>query len=619
MLTGNIGKPGAGCYTWAGNYKAALFQGLAGDRPGLQRLGRRGPVRAEPRPEGRRQGHQGQQDHQGRGAGLLEPRRAAADRRHAQVRPQGLHRRDAHADADEVPLVRQRQPVQQRQARLRHALRGQPEDRLHHRPGHGDDQLVRVRRPRPPGQLLDGVPDLEITASCSNPFLHIWKGGIKPVHDTATTSTSWPRSPRRWPRRPATSASPTTGSSSSTKGNGAKVYIQRLLDGSTTTTAATRWTTSWRASTASRTWPLMLFRTYPRIPFWEKVHDDLPFWTDTGRLNAYCDIPEAIEYGENFIVHREGPEATPYLPNVIVSTNPLVRPDDYGIPRDAMHWDERTVRNVKLPWRGGQDEEPAVGAGLPLLPADAEDRGTASTRRGPRWTGTSSGTRTSATRTAATGAPAGVGDHQLHMNPEDGRRLGHPRRRLRLRGRQPRGPAVPGVEATDDGSQGRALMLRVTYNTSYPSGVMTKHAPFIATEKTVLAHETRGDGRCRLEDTGYQANFRYGSHQSSPATGRCRCTRPTRLFHKDEGDDGLPSSAARRTTTPSTPCRRRRWSGSSRRRTAARRQGAVGAARTGRRDAAKPGHVPGVARVSESRPRWWTTRSAGTSGTARGG
>jgi len=27
MLTGNLGKPGAGCHGWAGNYKAALFQG----------------------------------------------------------------------------------------------------------------------------------------------------------------------------------------------------------------------------------------------------------------------------------------------------------------------------------------------------------------------------------------------------------------------------------------------------------------------------------------------------------------------------------------------------------------------------------------------------------------
>ena len=80
---------------------------------------------------------------------------------------------------------------------------------------------------------------------------------------------------------------------------------------------------------------LMNFRTYPRIPFWEQVHDDEPFHTDTGRMHAYSDVPEAIEYGENFIVHREGPEATPYLPNVIVSSNPYVRPDDYGIPPEC--------------------------------------------------------------------------------------------------------------------------------------------------------------------------------------------------------------------------------------------------------------------------------------------
>ncbi len=36
MLTGNIGKPGAGCYTWAGNYKAALFQGSPKTGPGFK-------------------------------------------------------------------------------------------------------------------------------------------------------------------------------------------------------------------------------------------------------------------------------------------------------------------------------------------------------------------------------------------------------------------------------------------------------------------------------------------------------------------------------------------------------------------------------------------------------
>ena len=41
-------------------------------------------------------------------------------------------------------------------------------------------------------------------------------------------------------------------------------------------------------------------------------------------------------------MHREGVEATPYLPNVIVSTSPYMRPRDYGIPLDAMGAEERT-------------------------------------------------------------------------------------------------------------------------------------------------------------------------------------------------------------------------------------------------------------------------------------
>ncbi len=49
-------------------------------------------------------------------------------------------------------------------------------------------------------------------------------------------------------------------------------------------------------------------------------------------------------------MHREGPEATPYLPNAIMTSNPYVRPDDYGIPITAQHHDDKHVRNIKLPW-----------------------------------------------------------------------------------------------------------------------------------------------------------------------------------------------------------------------------------------------------------------------------
>ncbi|MEK7362329.1 MAG: molybdopterin-dependent oxidoreductase, partial [candidate division NC10 bacterium] len=189
---------------------------------------------------------------------------------------------------------------------------------------------------------------LEITASCSNPFLQIWKGGIPPVFDS--------RDDLMILAGMAKALSDVTGDRRfvdyfkfALEGK-REVYIQRLLDTSTTTQGY-----KLDDIMAGKYGPpggaLMLFRTYPRIPFWEQVHDSEPFHTDTGRLHAYADVPEAIEYGENFIVHREGPEATPYLPNVIVSANPYVRPEDYGIPPTAEHWDERTIRNVKMPWR----------------------------------------------------------------------------------------------------------------------------------------------------------------------------------------------------------------------------------------------------------------------------
>jgi nitrate reductase alpha subunit len=76
-------------------------------------------------------------------------------------------------------------------------------------------------------------------------------------------------------------------------------------------------------------------------------------------------------------------------------------------------------------------------------------------------------------------------------------------------------------------------MLRVKYNPAYPRGVvMTKHGNFIATERTVKAHESRADGRAVSEDTGYQSNFRYGSHQSVTRDWAMPMHQTDTLFHK---------------------------------------------------------------------------------------
>ncbi len=78
-------------------------------------------------------------------------------------------------------------------------------------------------------------------------------------------------------------------------------------------------------------------------------------------------------------------------------------------------------------------------------------------------------------------------------------------------------------------------MLRVTYNRAYPYNiVMMKHAPFIATEKSVKAHETRPDGRALSANTGYQANLRYGSQQSITRNWHMPMHQTDTLFHKSK-------------------------------------------------------------------------------------
>ena len=82
MLTGNIGQPGAGSHTWAGNYKAALFQGSAWAGPGFK-----GWVAEDPFHLNLNESAHGKEIHarvhQGR-TGLLEPRRPGIGGEHAE-------------------------------------------------------------------------------------------------------------------------------------------------------------------------------------------------------------------------------------------------------------------------------------------------------------------------------------------------------------------------------------------------------------------------------------------------------------------------------------------------------------------------------------------------------
>ncbi len=377
---------------------------------------------------------------------------------------------------------------------------------------------------------------LEVTNYGSNPFLQIWgKEGIKPIYDS--------RDDLRIMTGVAEELARQTGDSRYTdywkfalEGR-EDVYIDRLLDTSTTSNGyTTKDILDGKYGVPGGA--LMLFRSYPRIPFWEQVYESIPFLTDTGRLNAYCDIPEAIENGENFIVHREGPEATPYLPNVIVSSNPYIRPENYGITpamlqQQVLEADLRTVANNKLPWAKVKDtQNPLWQDGYRFLCSTPKSRHTVHSQWAVTdWNFIWSNNFGDPYRVDK--RSPGVGEWQIHMNPQAAQDLGINDGDYVYVDANPADRPYVGWQQDDPFYKVSRLKIRVKYNPAYPYNfTMMKHASFIATERSVLAHESRADGRALSADTGYQSSFRYGSQQSITRSWLMPMHQTDNLFHK---------------------------------------------------------------------------------------
>jgi len=532
MLTGNIGKPGAGCQTWAGNYKAALFQASPWTGPAFKGWVAEDPF--EPN---------------------LDPK---AHGRDIKVRGYAKDEEPAYWNHGDLALIVDTPKFGRRN------FTGET-----HMPTPTKAMIFTnvnlinnakwaygmIKNVNPNVEMIVSMDiqmtasieyadlalpanswlefeGLEITASCSNPFLQIWKGGIPPVFDSKDDLVILAEI--------AGALADVTGEEKFrdyfkfARAEDRGVYIQRLLDTSTTT-AGYKLDDIMNGKYGPSGGCLMNFRTYPRIPFYEQVHDSEPFLTDTGRLHAYADVPEAIEYGENFIVHREGPEATPYLPNVIVSSNPLVRPEDYGIPLDAEHWDERTIRNVKMPWAEVKETQNFLwekGFRFYCLTPKTRHR-VHSGWSNVDWHMLYDSNFGDPYRLDKR-APC-VGEHQLCINPAAARDLGINDGDYVYVDANPADRPYLDARPDDPFYRVSRCMLRVKYSHAYPYNiVMMKHAPFIATEKSVKAAETRPDGRALSENTGYQANLRYGSQQSITRNWHMPMHQTDSLFHKSK-------------------------------------------------------------------------------------
>ncbi len=529
-LTGNIGKLGAGCHTWAGNYKAALFQGSDWSGPGFK-----GWIAEDPfNPN-------------------LDPK---ADGKNIKVRGTIKDEEPAYWNYGDKPLVVDT-PKYGRKVFTGKTHMPSPTKSLWFTNVNIFNnakwlyEMVKNVNPKIemiicseiemtstaeysdillPANTWMEFEQPEITGSCSNPFLQIWKGGVKPIYDTKDDILIMAEMAKKLGEILKDKRFEKYWKFALDKK--AEVYIQRLLD-SSTPTRGYKYDDIMAGKYGESGTALMLFRSYPRVPFLEQIEESVPFYSPTGRLQAYNDEPGVIEYGENLIVQREGPEGTPYLPNVIISSSPFIRPEDYGIPENHMGWDERQVRNIKLPWKEAKDtKNPLWEAGYRFFCLTPKSRHlTHSSWQVTDWNfiwSTSFGDPYRMDR-----RQPGVGENQVQMNPEAAKDLGFNEGDYVYVDANPADRPYIGWKPSDPFYKVARLMLRVKYNPSYPYDVvMIKHGAWCATEKSVKGHETRKDGRAVSADTGYQASYRYGSHQSITRGWLMPMHQLDSLFHK---------------------------------------------------------------------------------------
>ena len=541
-LTGNMGGHGSGCYAWAGNYKGALFQAAPWAGPGV------GVYRHE------------------------NPFKPVLDEK-ARLTSKDLH----HYATGEEPsywahgekILRVKTPEGERIFTGRTHL-PTPTKAIWYNNANFLNQakwiyeIITNVLPKAdmvidqqiewtgsaeysdivlPANSWVEFQDVECGGSCSNPFLQAWGGdGIDPVYDSRDDADIFAGVGRALAdltddRRFADYWKFITEKK-------AKVYMQRVFDSCTTTRGkdgsydvdkllAGEYGGEPGAA-------LFLFRTYPRVPFYEQVHDSVPFHTDCGRVAAYCDLDEAIDAGENLIVHREAVEATPYLPNAIVSTSEFIRPRDWGIPVDEMDADLRSVRNIKLPWeRVKATVNPLWQQGFRFFCSTPKSRHSVHSSWSTvdwhwMWSCNHSDTRRRDKRLP------GVADRQIQMNPDAAADTGLKEGDYVYVDANPADRPYIGWKPDDFRYRAFRCMVRVKLNHALPYHfTILKHTGWIASERSVRAHESRPDGRALAEGTGYQASYRYGSHQSITRSFLPPMHQTDTLFHKKVGGMGF--------------------------------------------------------------------------------
>ncbi len=541
-LTGNYGRHGSGVYSWAGNYKGALFQAAPWAGPGVGAFIDEDPFHPVLDEDGELT-----HEHLHHYASAEEPSYWAHGEQILRVNtPEGekVFTGNTHLPTptkmlwyNNANFINQAKWVYELIQNVLPKMDMIVDQQIEWTGSAEYSDVVL------PANSWVEFQDHEVGGSCSNPFIQIWgRDGVAPVHDTKDDAVIF--------AMVANALTAETGDSrfadfwKFVTERKSKVYIQRVFNSCTTTRGkdgpydVDKMIAGEYGGEPGAA--LFLFRTHPRIPFYEQVNDSIPFYTDCGRVSAYCDLQTAIDAGENLIVHREGVEATPYLPNVIVSTSEYIRPRDWGIDPGEMDGDLRTVRNIKMPWSSAsRTVNPLWDKGFHFFCSTPKSRHTVHSSWSAvdwhaLWSSNHTDTRRRDKRTP------GVADRQIQMNPQAAIDQGLNEGDYVYVDANPADRPYRGWKPTDFRYRAFRCMVRVKFNHALPYHfTILKHTGWIATERSVKAHESRADGRALAEDTGYQSSYRYGSHQSITRNFLPPMHQTDDLFHKKTGSMGF--------------------------------------------------------------------------------
>ncbi len=299
----------------------------------------------------------------------------------------------------------------------------------------------------------------------------------------------------------------------------ATLYLQRLLDQSNATRGYRIEELEKQAQEGIPA--LLLSRTYPKIAGWEQANEDKPWYTKTGRVEFYREEPEFRESGENIPIFREPVDSTFYEPNVIVGKpHPAIRPtlpEDYGVSSDDLSGDIRQARHVRKTW------EEVKKTRHPLTSHDPAFRFIFHT---PKYRHSAHTTPIDTDVVAIWFGPFGdiyrkdtrkpfVTEAYMDINPLDAKELGIEDGDYIWVDADPEDRPYRGWKPTDEAYRVARLLCRARYYPGTPRGVTRMwHNMYGATFGSVQSHITNPSGLAKNPETGYQAIFRFGSHQS---------------------------------------------------------------------------------------------------------